>query len=118
MGRRADARQLVQVALDLMRSAQTWAWSGFVAGSPAARGGRPRRGGLPYRAAGGGGGFVERRQQVEGDIGGLVVARVGARNVVAQRAERRFARKAAAARVPGQRGCVPSGHKPVAMDST
>src|SRR5438874_11417751 len=37
--------------------------------------------------------FVKRRQQIEGDIGRLVIGAIGARDVVAERAERGLARE-------------------------
>ena len=56
--------------------------------------------------------LVERRQQVEADVGRLVVRRIGAGDVVAQRTERRLARQWAELFAEGEGGGVPSRQPP------
>ena len=63
-------------------------------------------------------GFVERGQQVEGDVGGLIVGRVGAGDVVAERAERGLARQGRAELAGGKLGGERPAIRPVAIDST
>src|ERR1035438_2120294 len=50
-------------------------------------------------------GFVELREEVEGDVGGLVILRVGRGDIVAERAEGGRARQGARGRAEGSRGC-------------
>ena len=87
--------------------------------TPPARGGRPRRGAPSCRGAALARGFVELRQQVESDVGRLVIARDRRRKVVAQRAEGGLARQrlAAAPPVASAAACMPAS-SPVAIDST
>src|SRR5579864_9452426 len=56
-------------------------------------------------------GFVERWQQVERDVGGLVIGGVGAGDIVAQRPEGRCARQGTRRLARGQRCGVHPGHQ-------
>src|SRR5271157_1157382 len=56
-------------------------------------------------------GFVELRQQIEGDVGRLVVLGVGARDVMAQRAQGGLPEQRAQLLAGGQRGRVHPGHQ-------
>src|ERR1035438_654483 len=57
------------------------------------------------------GGLVELREEVEGDVGGLVILRVGRGDVVAERAEGGRARQGARGRAEGESGGVHAGHE-------
>ena len=57
------------------------------------------------------GGFVELWQQVEGDVGGLIVARIGAGDVVAERTEGGLAREGTGLGAGGEIGGVEAGHE-------
>src|SRR6266852_4595947 len=54
-------------------------------------------------------GVVERGQQVEGDVGRLVIGRVGGRDVMAQRADGRLSRELPEGLSSGEIGVNPSG---------
>src|ERR1035437_5914455 len=56
-------------------------------------------------------GLVELRKQIEGDVGGLVVLRVGRGDVVAERAESGRARQGARGLAEGKSGGVHAGHE-------
>src|SRR5664280_1309625 len=57
------------------------------------------------------GGLVELREEVEGDVGGLVILRVGGGDIVAERAEGGSARQGARGRAVCQGGGVHAGHE-------
>jgi hypothetical protein len=61
---------------------------------------------------------IEGGQQVEGDVGGLIAAGVGGRDVVAQRAERGGAGRGFERSAGGNAAAQRPASRPVAMDST
>ena len=109
---------LLEVARDLPRPAQTWACrysSKRLQRAPADLGVAR----LLVAAQALARRFVELRQQIESDVRGLVMRGIGARDVVAQRAERGLARQRPrlAAACASAAACMPAS-SPVAIDST
>src|ERR1017187_259636 len=56
--------------------------------------------------------LVELREEVEGDVGGLVILRVGRRDIVAERAQGGRARQGARGRAESESGGVHAGREP------